>query len=122
MKWVNNSLEFILPLVALHGYPSGCFASTRFVQKYCNVYGQPLKFYLPVPLGIAAVVVQSSIYDVPGGYRAVMFDRFSGVKNTVEAHSFHAYRRVSHWVHRPLMKAHISWFPGSSEPSYTTVA
>jgi prohibitin 1 len=36
-----------------------------------------------VPLGIAAVVVQSSIYDVPGGYRAVMFDRFSGVKNEV---------------------------------------
>jgi len=49
-----------------------------------------------VPLGIAAVVVQSSIYDVPGGYRAVMFDRFSGVKNTVAAHSFHGFRRCSH--------------------------
>lgn len=36
-----------------------------------------------VPLGIAAAVIQSSIYDVPGGYRAVMFDRFSGVKNEV---------------------------------------
>lgn len=36
-----------------------------------------------VPLGIAAAVVQASIYDVPGGYRAVMFDRFSGVKDKV---------------------------------------
>lgn len=36
-----------------------------------------------VPVAIAAAVVQASIYDVPGGYRAVMFDRFSGVRNTV---------------------------------------
>lgn len=36
-----------------------------------------------VPLGIAAFL-QASIYDVPGGYRAVMFDRFSGVKDRVE--------------------------------------
>lgn len=36
-----------------------------------------------VPLGIAAAVVQASLYDVPGGYRAVMFDRFAGVKSQV---------------------------------------
>jgi len=36
-----------------------------------------------VPVGIAAVLFQASIYDVPGGYRAVMFDRFSGVKDKV---------------------------------------
>lgn len=36
-----------------------------------------------MPLGIAVAVVQASIYDVPGGYRAVMFDRFSGVKDKV---------------------------------------
>lgn len=36
-----------------------------------------------VPLGVALGLVQASIYDVPGGYRAVMFDRFSGVKNQV---------------------------------------
>ena len=36
-----------------------------------------------VPLGIAAFL-QASIYDVPGGFRAVMFDRFSGVKDKVE--------------------------------------
>jgi prohibitin 1 len=36
-----------------------------------------------VPVGIAAALFQASIYDVPGGYRAVMFDRFSGVKDKV---------------------------------------
>jgi hypothetical protein len=28
-------------------------------------------------------LLQSSLYDVPGGFKAVMFDRFSGVKNQV---------------------------------------
>jgi len=36
-----------------------------------------------VPLGFALAAIQASIYDVPGGYRAVMFDRFSGVKDKV---------------------------------------
>lgn len=36
-----------------------------------------------MPLSIAFVAVQASIYDVPGGFRAVMFDRFSGVKDKV---------------------------------------
>lgn len=36
-----------------------------------------------VPIAIGATVVQSSLYDVPGGYRAVLFDRFSGVKAAV---------------------------------------
>jgi hypothetical protein len=36
-----------------------------------------------VPLGIAVAAVQASIYDVPGGFRAVMFDRFSGVRDQV---------------------------------------
>ena len=36
-----------------------------------------------VPLAVGASVVQASIYDVPGGYRAVMFDRFSGVNEHV---------------------------------------
>jgi len=38
---------------------------------------------LIVPLAVGVVAVRNSIYDVPGGYRAVMFDRFSGVKNQV---------------------------------------
>jgi hypothetical protein len=34
-------------------------------------------------VAVAAALLQASIYDVPGGYRAVMFDRFSGVKDQV---------------------------------------
>ncbi|CAE6510680.1 unnamed protein product [Rhizoctonia solani] len=33
-----------------------------------------------VPAAFGLALVQASIYDVPGGYRAVMFDRFAGVK------------------------------------------
>lgn len=39
---------------------------------------------LVVPLTIGLVTLQASLYDVPGGYRAVMFDRFSGVKDKVQ--------------------------------------
>jgi len=44
---------------------------------------------LIVPLGVAAVGLQASMYDVPGGYRAVMFDRFSGVRNTASSEGTH---------------------------------
>jgi prohibitin 1 len=36
-----------------------------------------------VPAAIGASFVQSSIYDVKGGTRAIIFDRLSGVKETV---------------------------------------
>ena len=36
-----------------------------------------------VLLAVAAAAVQASLYDVPGGFRAIMFDRFSGVKYQV---------------------------------------
>ncbi|KAH9898589.1 prohibitin [Cubamyces lactineus] len=42
-----------------------------------------------VPVAIAAAAFQASIYDVPGGYRAVMFDRFSGVKNKASPEGTH---------------------------------
>lgn len=42
-----------------------------------------------VPAAIAVGAVQASLYDVPGGYRAVMFDRFTGVKDTVCQNSAH---------------------------------
>jgi len=56
--------------------PAWCVSTERIPRgAHCSI----------VPLGIAAAVVQASIYDVPGGYRAVMFDRFSGVKDTVRS-------------------------------------
>jgi hypothetical protein len=36
-----------------------------------------------VPLGVSVALFQASLYDVPGGFRAVMFDRFSGVSDKV---------------------------------------
>jgi prohibitin 1 len=40
-------------------------------------------FRWAIPLTIGASFVQASIYDVKGGTRAVIFDRMSGVKDTV---------------------------------------
>ncbi|BEI84138.1 hypothetical protein CcaverHIS002_0407420 [Cutaneotrichosporon cavernicola] len=42
-----------------------------------------------VPLALGAAVIDSSLYDVPGGYRAVMFDRFTGVKPTSTGEGTH---------------------------------
>ncbi|KAJ1975805.1 Prohibitin-1, subunit of the prohibitin complex (Phb1p-Phb2p) [Dimargaris verticillata] len=42
-----------------------------------------------VPLGIAAFGAQAAIYDVPGGKRAVIFDRLQGVKSTVVQEGTH---------------------------------
>ncbi|KAK1633889.1 SPFH domain/Band 7 family protein [Colletotrichum phormii] len=40
-------------------------------------------YRMAVPAAIGIAVLQSSIYDVKGGSRAVIFDRMSGVKDTV---------------------------------------
>ncbi|CAG8613296.1 17412_t:CDS:2 [Acaulospora morrowiae] len=37
---------------------------------------------IAVPLGVAATGLQYSMYDVQGGFRAVVFDRLKGVKKT----------------------------------------
>ncbi|KIS68413.1 putative prohibitin subunit PHB1 [Mycosarcoma maydis] len=42
-----------------------------------------------VPLGLGVMALQSSLYDVPGGYRAVMFDRFQGVKDLATGEGTH---------------------------------
>ncbi|KAH8085268.1 band 7 family-domain-containing protein [Filobasidium floriforme] len=44
---------------------------------------------LIVPIALGTAAFQASIYDVPGGYRAVMFDRFSGVKNEASGEGTH---------------------------------
>jgi len=55
---------------------------------------------LLVPLGIAAAAVQASLYDVPGGYQAVMFDRFSGVKNVATGEGTHF---LVPWLQRAIL-------------------
>ena len=40
-------------------------------------------YRVAIPLGVAFSLAQVSMYDVKGGTRAVIFDRLSGVKETV---------------------------------------
>ncbi|CAB76268.1 Prohibitin-1 [Schizosaccharomyces pombe] len=42
-----------------------------------------------IPIGIGFTLLQSSIYDVPGGKRAVLFDRLSGVQKQVVQEGTH---------------------------------
>jgi len=53
-------------------------------------------------LGVALVggVVNSALYNVEGGHRAVIFDRFSGVKQLVSGEGTHFFIP---WVQRPIM-------------------
>ncbi|PWN28679.1 hypothetical protein BDZ90DRAFT_251353 [Jaminaea rosea] len=44
---------------------------------------------LAVPLGVGFVALQPAIYDVDGGKRVVIFDRFSGVRDTVVGEGTH---------------------------------
>ncbi|RSH80899.1 prohibitin-1 [Apiotrichum porosum] len=44
---------------------------------------------LIVPVAIAGALIDASMYDVPGGYRAVMFDRFSGVQPNASGEGTH---------------------------------
>lgn len=38
---------------------------------------------LTVPAILGLAVAQASIYDVPGGTRAIIFDRFQGMYNDI---------------------------------------
>jgi len=53
-----------------------------------------------VPLSAAFFLVQASIYDVPGGFRAVMFDRFSGVKDQATGEGTHF---LVPWLQRAIL-------------------
>ncbi|XP_014218167.1 protein l(2)37Cc [Copidosoma floridanum] len=53
-------------------------------------------------LGVALVggVVNSALYNVDGGHRAVIFDRFAGVKNTVVGEGTHFFIP---WIQKPII-------------------
>ncbi|KAG7664115.1 PHB1 [[Candida] subhashii] len=44
---------------------------------------------IAVPAGVAIMLAQSAMYDVPGGKRAVIFDRLQGVQQTVVGEGTH---------------------------------
>lgn len=49
---------------------------------------------------IGTSLVQSALYDVPGGYRAVLFDRFSGVKPQATGEGTHF---LIPWLQRAIL-------------------
>lgn len=55
---------------------------------------------LAVPLGFGLMAIQASLYDVPGGYRAVMFDRFQGVKERATDEGTHF---LVPWLQRAIL-------------------
>ncbi|KAG5519265.1 hypothetical protein PMAC_001890 [Pneumocystis sp. 'macacae'] len=55
---------------------------------------------LAIPIGFALAVGQASIYDVRGGYRAVLFDRFVGIKKEVVGEGTHF---LIPWLQRAII-------------------
>merc|ERR1711939_273 len=55
---------------------------------------------LAVPAFIGISLAQASLYDVPGGHRAILFDRFSGVKEEAIVEGTHF---LLPWVQRPIL-------------------
>ncbi|CAG8791187.1 12369_t:CDS:2 [Dentiscutata erythropus] len=55
---------------------------------------------LALPIGAAIGLVQYSIYDVQGGYRAVIFDRLKGVKETSVGEGTHF---LFPWLQRAIL-------------------
>ncbi|XP_031835958.1 prohibitin 1 [Nomia melanderi] len=55
---------------------------------------------LGVAMALSGVVVNSALYNVDGGHRAVIFDRFTGIKNHVVGEGTHFYVP---WVQKPII-------------------
>ncbi|KAJ3545304.1 hypothetical protein NM688_g5641 [Phlebia brevispora] len=61
---------------------------------------QRLANRLIIPTAVGLALFQASIYDVPGGYRAVMFDRFAGVKDKAKPEGTHF---LVPWLQRAIL-------------------
>ena len=64
------------------------------------VNGLQVLYRYAIPASIAYTLAQSSIYDVKGGTRAVIFDRLSGVKETVVNEGTHF---LIPWLQRSII-------------------
>ncbi|KAG8907754.1 Prohibitin-1, subunit of the prohibitin complex (Phb1p-Phb2p) [Tulasnella sp. 403] len=73
----------------------GVMAGPEVATRLFNTLGRAIG-----PLLIGAGVVSASIYDVPGGYRAVMFDRFSGVQPEAKNEGTHF---LVPWLQRAIL-------------------
>ena len=77
---------------------SFCFRPTLIIimaAQLLNRIGQ-----LGVGLAVGGAVVNSALYNVDGGHRAVIFDRFTGVKPLVSGEGTHF---MIPWVQRPII-------------------
>ncbi|CAF1460636.1 unnamed protein product [Rotaria sordida] len=63
-------------------------------KQYC------LDGRIDIGLTIASGVINSMLYNVDGGHRAVIFDRFQGVKLDVIGEGTHF---MISWLHRPII-------------------
>lgn len=55
---------------------------------------------LAVPVVIGLGAIQASLYDVPGGHRAIIFDRFSGVREKASEEGTHL---LVPWLQRAIL-------------------
>ena len=63
-----------------------------------NALGAVTRYAIPIAIGFS--LAQASIYDVKGGSRAVIFDRLSGVKDTVVNEGTHF---LVPWLQRSII-------------------
>jgi len=67
----------------------------KMAAQLLNRLGQ-----LGVGVAVAGAVVNSALFNVDGGHRAVIFDRFAGIKQTVVGEGTHF---MIPWVQRPIL-------------------
>ncbi|XP_076241217.1 prohibitin 1 [Calliopsis andreniformis] len=65
------------------------------MAQFFNRLGQ-----LGLGLAMTGAVVNSALYNVDGGHRAVIFDRFAGIKNHVVGEGTHF---IIPWVQKPII-------------------
>ncbi|KAG0426810.1 hypothetical protein HPB47_026102, partial [Ixodes persulcatus] len=70
--------------------------------RICTMAAQIFNTLGKLGIGLAVVggVANSALYNVDGGHRAVIFDRFTGVKNYVVGEGTHF---LIPWVQRPII-------------------
>ncbi|KAF9880778.1 spfh domain band 7 family protein [Colletotrichum karsti] len=74
--------------------------ASEYRQKRIMAQALGFAYRMAVPAAIGVAVLQSSIYDVKGGSRAVIFDRLSGVKESVISEGTHL---LVPWLQRSII-------------------
>jgi hypothetical protein len=90
-----------IPIIIIHFPTHRLTTAVRTRNKKDNMAALPTSlFRWVVPAAIGASILQSSLYDVKGGTRAVIFDRVSGVKEDVVNEGTHF---LIPWLQRAIV-------------------